>query len=118
MKQKLNYYKISTIILALLVISFLFYLGMNFYSNSKIEQGVQFGQLTTLNQIINEISTKGYVTIYLGEENLTLIPSSYTNLAREQTILEIMEQITKEGYVSLYSGNESLILVPYIENTN
>jgi hypothetical protein len=114
--KNMNYYKIATYVLLIIIVLIGAFYLLNYYSNVKMTQGAIYGQQTVSNAIFNELNEKGYVTFNLGEnESLTLVPSIYVQNAKEQTILEIMDLIEKDGSVTLYNNDTELILVPYTQ---
>lgn len=114
-KKKFNFYKFTTFILVILIALFGAYYMLGSYSNSKFNQGRLVGQNEAVDYIVTSLNTQGYVTLTIGNESLSLVPSTSLQQSREQTILEIMNYIKKEGYVTLYNNETELVLVPYQE---
>lgn len=117
-KKVLNYYKISTFaLIGVLVIVGLFF-AFNSYSNYKFAQGASYGHDVAINDLLGFLSKDGYVTIFVGENNLTLVPSQFAVYQKEKTISDIMSLVKENGYVNLYNNESEVILVEYIEPTS
>lgn len=115
-KKEKNIYKISTYVLAaILVIATLLFI-VNYYNQKAFNDGILVGQQSTMNTLISEVNTKGYVEIIKDGENesLALVPSQLIKKAQEDLISEILKNVEEKGYVGIYKEEEELILVPYI----
>ena len=112
-KNPINYYKISTFVLLGILVLFGINYGINSYGSSKFNQGVLTGQQSTFGTLLNELSSKGYVSIQGDNLSVVLVPSNSIQVAQEQTIMTIIDTVEKNGYVSISNNNSEVILVPY-----
>jgi len=112
-KEK-NYYKISTIILSILILIIGGYFLINNYSENKINEGIQKGEIITINNIISKINNEGSVSFIRGNSSLTLVPSEYVKISQENLITEIIKEVNNKGSVTLFNNkiNQTITLIP------
>ena len=110
-KTTRNYYKYTTFgLLAILLLAFIAY-EIQFFGNQKYESGVVFGQQNAVGIILKTTAENDFVTIPVGESNVTLVPAPLVQSAQEQTILTIMETVKQDGYVILYDNETEMVLI-------
>lgn len=116
--KKPNYYKYSTFVLLGLIIISLMFFGLVKMNQNTYIKGVEFGQLNAVNIIVNEVNSKGSISINTSDSILTLVDSNLIDLAKEETLLEIVQEIKTNGAVSIYNQEEDLILIEYLAPSN
>ena len=112
-KQKFNIYKFFTFFFLFIIILVSFLYLLNNYSIYKFKQGEVYGAQNVILNIANTIYEKGYITLNLNQENLTLVSSQNLQTVRSDTILKIMDEVQKNGQVTLYKNDTKITLIEY-----
>ena len=111
-KKNINYYKISTIALLLLILIVSGFFGIKTYGNSQYKQGLQDGQQLVFNGIATNVNKNNFVSFGKNNDTLTLVPAKLLEKQQNDIILQIMDSINKEGAVKLLYNNTEVILAP------
>lgn len=114
--KEINYYKISTYTLLLLILLFGLYMVFNYYSSSQYNKGYLAGQQFVFTGIAQNVEDVGYVSFGQNNQtNYTLVPVELLQTQKEQVILEIMNLVSEQGYVALYNNDTQMILIENYE---
>ena len=118
MNNNLNYYKITThILLIILFLCGLFYL-FNYYGDLKYKQGILDGSSNTINKTVRIVNSQGYVKFRKDNQNVTLVKLEEIKNAQDRVINNILDLVKSNGYVALKDkNNKTVVLINKISFT-
>jgi hypothetical protein len=108
----LRYYKIATYTLLGILLLIFGYIGLNYLSAEGYQQGFQQGKVGTVNSMMEQVEENNYVTLYINNRTMTLVPIELYQNAQQRTLENIINSVRQEGQVSLGNQNEEITLVP------
>ena len=111
--DKVNIYKIATIILGLILLALGILFVLNYTYNSGLKNGYQISQFDTTNQITSMLNEKGYLELHQNNYSVQLVPASMITETKENTLKQIISEVEANGMVRLYNSTDEIILIKH-----
>lgn len=107
-KYKMGFY----VLLALFVVGALVF-ALDFFGDSRFNEGVIAGQSNAAFFIANSAAASGFVTIAVDNTtNLTLVPAQALQVAQSQLVEGMLGAIQQNGFVAVGTEENPIFLAP------